>query len=149
MKLLVVDDNPDILQILSSMITLFGHGVDEAGDGLEAIRLLQKGRYDVVVTDADMPRVDGIQLCRFLKAQRPDIHVIGMSGDLSALKEMENAGADICLPKPFGLDEFQSAIENRIPCALVPECLRCEQPGFGRLKVPCVQERGGNRQRHL
>jgi CheY-like chemotaxis protein len=112
-KLLVVDDNPDILQILSSMITLFGHGVDEAGDGLEAIGLLQQGRYDVVVTDADMPRVDGIQLCKFLKAQRPDIHVIGMSGDLSALKEMEDAGADICLPKPFGLDEFQLAIENR------------------------------------
>ena len=112
MKLLVVDDNPDILQILSSMIILFGHGVDEAGDGLEAIRLLEKGRYDVVVTDADMPRVDGIQLCRFLKTQRPDIRVIGMSGNLSALKEMENAGADMCLPKPFGLDEFHSAIEN-------------------------------------
>ena len=113
MKLLVVDDNPDILRILSSMITLFGHGVDEAGNGLEAIRLLREGRYDVVVTDADMPCVDGVQLCKFVKAQRPDIHVIGMSGDLSALKEMENAGADICLPKPFGLDEFQSAIENR------------------------------------
>ena len=113
MKLLLVDDNPDILQILSSMITLFGHGVDEAGDGLEAIRLLQKGRYDVVVTDADMPRVDGVQLCKFLKAQRPDIHVIGMSGNLSALKDLEEAGADICLPKPFGLDEFQSAIESR------------------------------------
>jgi len=113
-KLLVVDDNPDILQALASMITLFGHGVDEAGDGLEAIRLLRKGRYDVVVTDADMPRVDGVQLCKFVKAQRPDIHVIGMSGNLSALKEMENAGADICLPKPFGLDEFQSAIEKRL-----------------------------------
>jgi CheY-like chemotaxis protein len=113
MKLLVVDDNSDILQILSSMISLFGYGFDKACDGLEAIRLLQQGRYDVVVTDADMPRVDGIQLCKFLKAQRPDIHVIGMSGDLSALKEMENAGADICLPKPFGLGEFRSAIENR------------------------------------
>jgi len=112
-KLLVVDDNPDILQILSPMVTLFGHGVDEASDGLEAIGLLQKGRYDVVVTDADLPRLDGVQLCKFVKANRPDIHVIGMSGDLSALKEMEHAGADICLPKPFGLHEFQSAIENR------------------------------------
>jgi CheY-like chemotaxis protein len=113
MKLLVVDDNQAVLQILSSILTHFGHGVDEAGDGFEAIRLLQQGRYDVVVTDADMPRVDGIQLCRFVKAKRPDIHVIGMSGDLSALKELENAGADICLPKPFGLNELQSAIESR------------------------------------
>ena len=55
MKLLVVDDNPDILHLLSSIITLFGHGVDRAGDGREAIRLLQKGRYDVVVTDVNMP----------------------------------------------------------------------------------------------
>jgi CheY-like chemotaxis protein len=114
MKLLVVDDNPDILQILSSMITLFGHGVDGARDGFEAIMLLRQRRYDVVVTDADMPRVDGVELCKFVKTQQPGIHVIGMSGDLSALREMENAGADICLPKPFGLDEFQSAIENRI-----------------------------------
>jgi CheY-like chemotaxis protein len=113
MRLLVVDDNPDILQNLSAMVTFFGHGVDQAGDGLEAIRLLQQVRYDVVVTDADMPRVDGVQLCRFLKAQLPDIHVIGMSGDLSSLKALKNAGADICLPKPFGLDEFQSAIEDR------------------------------------
>jgi CheY-like chemotaxis protein len=113
MRLLVVDDNPDILQILSAMITFFGHGVDKAGDGLEAIRLLQQGRYDVVVTDADMPRIDGVQLCKFLKAQLPDIHVIGMSGDLSSLKELKNAGADICLPKPIGLNEFQSAIEDR------------------------------------
>jgi CheY-like chemotaxis protein len=113
MKLLVVDDNRDILQILSSMLVFFGHGVDEAGDGLEAIGLLQQGRYDVVVTDADMPRVDGVQLCKFLKTQLPDIHVVGMSGDLSSLKELKNAGADICLPKPFGLDEFKSAIEER------------------------------------
>jgi CheY-like chemotaxis protein len=113
MRLLVVDDNPDILHLLSSIITLFGHGVDEAGDGHEAIRLLQKGRYDIVVTDVNMPRVDGVQLCRFVKTQRPDIHVIGMSGDLSSLKKMENAGADICLPKPFGLDELRSAIEHQ------------------------------------
>ena len=120
MKLLVVDDNPVILQILSSIITHFGHGVDEAGDGLEAIRLLQHGRYDIVVTDADMPRVDGIQLCRFVKGQRPDIRVIGMSGDLSALKEMKNAGADICLSKPFGLDELQVAIESRFQASPSP-----------------------------
>jgi CheY-like chemotaxis protein len=117
MKLLVVDDNPDILQLLASMITHFGHGVDEAGDGLEAIRLLKQCRYDVVVTDADMPRVDGVQLCRFLKVQLPDVHIVGMSGDPSSLKELESAGADICLPKPFGLDEFKSAIENRFHAA--------------------------------
>ena len=113
MKLLIVDDSPAILQILSAIITHFGHGVDEAGDGLEAIQLLQQGRYDVVVTDADMPRVDGVQLCKFLKAKIPDIHIVGMSGDLSSLKKLENAGADICLPKPFGLDELRSAIEGR------------------------------------
>lgn len=120
MKLLVVDDNPDILQVLSSIVTLFGHGVDEAVDGLEALRLFRKGRYDVVVTDADIPRIDGIQLCRFVKTKRPDILVIGMSGDLAALKKMEDAGADICLPKPFGLDELQSAIENRSPASPFP-----------------------------
>jgi two-component system NtrC family response regulator len=120
MKLLVVDDNPVILQILSLMLTRFGHGVDTASNGLEAIRLLEQCRYDVVVTDADMPQLDGAQLCKFLKSQLPDIHVIGMSGDPTSLKELENAGADSCLPKPFGVDEIQSAIEDRFHAASSP-----------------------------
>lgn len=68
MNVLVLDDNPGILNSLSSVAILFGQGVDQAGNGLEAIRLLEQGRYDAVVTDANMPCLDGTELCRILKA---------------------------------------------------------------------------------
>jgi len=55
MNFLVVDDNPDILHLVSSILKMFGHGADEANDGREAILQFQNNRYDVVITDAEMP----------------------------------------------------------------------------------------------
>jgi CheY-like chemotaxis protein len=113
MKCLIVDDNPDILSVLSSMVTYFGHIVDEAGDGLEAIQQLGNNRYDVVITDAEMPRIDGAKLCQHLKSQSPDTYIIGMSGSLAALRRLADAGADMCLPKPFSISKLEEAMANR------------------------------------
>ncbi len=113
MKLLIVDDHPDLLLVLSAVAKLFGHASDEAGDGLSAMKLLQRNRYDVLITDAEMPVMDGIELCRHVKGRYPDVYVIGMSGSLYALKDLQKAGADYCLAKPFGIDELRKALENR------------------------------------
>jgi CheY-like chemotaxis protein len=114
MKLLVVDDNPDIVYILSSAMELYGHGVDEAHDGVDAIERLRRNSYDVVITDAEMPRMGGAEICRFLKLEYPNVYIIGMSGSSRALKELENAGADVCLSKPFSIDQMEEAVENRL-----------------------------------
>jgi len=121
MNFLVVDDNPDILHLVSSIIQLFGHGADEANDGREAVRQFQNNRYDVVITDAEMPNVDGSELCRFLKSQSPSIYIIGISGSSSALEELKEAGADICLSKPFSMHALEEAIGNQF---------RSTQPDF-------------------
>ena len=113
MKLLIVDDNRDITRVLSSIVRFFGHDVDEAGDGHEAIEQLQKNQYEVVITDAHMPRIDGIELCKYLKLQFPSVYIIGMSANASSLIELEEAGADICIPKPFGMNKLEKAIESR------------------------------------
>jgi two-component system sensor histidine kinase EvgS len=110
---LVVDDNPDILHLVSSILKLFGHGADEANDGREAVRQFQNNRYDVVITDAEMPYVDGSELCKFLKSQSPGIYIIGISGSSSALEGLKDAGADICLSKPFSMHALEEAIENQ------------------------------------
>ena len=112
MKLLVVDDNPDILELLSSAMKLFGHTVDTACDGVDAISLQSNNRYDAVITDADMPRMDGFSLCRIVKEQSPGIRIIGMSG-VCGEKAFRNAGADVCLSKPFSISELREAVENR------------------------------------
>jgi len=111
MRLLVVDDDPDILALLSSAMRLRGHTVDTAGDGLDAINLQLNNRYDAVITDADMPRMDGFRLCRFTKARFPSIRVIGMSGDW-AEKAFRRAGADMCVSKPFNIGELQKGVEK-------------------------------------
>lgn len=116
MTFLVVDDNPAILDILSSILKLFGHGADEANDGFEAMKRLQNHRYDVVITDAEMPGIDGFALCKFLKSQESGVYIIGMSGSLTALDGLKEAGADICLSKPFSLRSLEEAITLGLPC---------------------------------
>ena len=120
MKLLVVDDSPDIVEILSSMMELIGHQVSKAYDGTEAVKQLLNNRYDVVITDAKMPIMGGVELCKFIKSQFPGVYIIGISGYLEALKELKDAGADICFSKPFRIEEVEEAIENRFRPSLTP-----------------------------
>jgi two-component system alkaline phosphatase synthesis response regulator PhoP len=112
MKLLIVDDCSENVEILSAAMELSGHRVDEAYDGIEAIERLQSNSYDVVIVDAEMPRMGGVEVCKFLKSQLPDVFVIGISGCFRALKELKNAGTDICLSKPFHIDVVEEIIEN-------------------------------------
>ena len=111
MKVLVVEGNWRIAQVLSSFVKLCGHVVDEASDGREAIRQLQCSQYDIVITDSEIISVDGAELCRFIKSHFQDIHIIGISGDLSALEDLADAGADICFSMPFDIDQVRKAID--------------------------------------
>jgi DNA-binding response OmpR family regulator len=112
MKLLIVDDCVDIVNILSSFLELSGHEIDKAPDGVEAVELLRNNSYDVVITDAQMPRMDGVELCKVVKSDFPATYIIGMTGSFNALDAFKAAGADICFAKPFHIDEIENAIEN-------------------------------------
>jgi CheY-like chemotaxis protein len=111
MQVLVVEGNSGISQVLSTFLVLFDHVVEETYDGREAIRRLQGSRYDIVITDSEIISVDGPELCKFIKSHFRDIYVIGMSGYLSALKDLADAGADVCFSKPFDIDYVKRAID--------------------------------------
>jgi CheY-like chemotaxis protein len=113
MKVLVVEGISGISQVLSSFLKLVGHTVDEANNGREAMRQIQSSRYDIVITDSEIICVDGAELCRFIKSNFQDIYVIGISGYLSALKDLADAGADICFSMPFDVDYIRKAIDCR------------------------------------
>ncbi|MGV8056993.1 MAG: response regulator transcription factor [Smithellaceae bacterium] len=115
MKLLIVDDCVDIVNILASFLELSAYEVDKATDGIEAVELLRNNFYNVVITDAEMPRMDGMELCEFIKTEFPAIYIIGMSGSFQALDKLKDAGADICFSKPFHVVEIERAIENMLP----------------------------------
>jgi len=112
MKIMIVDDNPEMLEVLSSAIRLWGHTVDTACDGVDAINLQLKNRYDVIITDADMPRMDGFELCKFMKERFPELYIIGMSGTYKE-EAFRGAGADMCLAKPFSILDLQKAVKSR------------------------------------
>jgi len=114
MNVLVVESNSGIAQLLSSFLRRCSHVVDEASYGREAIHKLQSSRYDIVITDSEIISVDGAELCKYIKTHVQDIYVIGISGYLSALKDLADAGADVCFSKPFDIDQLRKAIDCRI-----------------------------------
>ncbi len=111
MRVLVVEGNSGVSQVLSAFLERCGHVVDEAYDGRDAIRQLQGRRYDIVITDSEIISVDGPELCKFIKSHVPDIYIVGISGYLSALDDLKDAGADICFSKPFDIINLKNAID--------------------------------------
>ncbi|HYA13201.1 MAG TPA: response regulator [Syntrophales bacterium] len=119
MRLLVVDDDPGIMNILCISLKESGYELDEANDGSEAVELLQNNLYDVVITDAVMPKMNGAEVCKFIKSHYPDTYTIGISGYPDSLKKLKNEGADICFTKPFSIDQIKRAIKNHF-CSSLP-----------------------------
>ena len=114
MKILVVEDNPGLRELVTEILTVWGHYVHAVGDGEEAVRHLDKhaSETELFVTDFQMPRMNGIELVRHIKSLEPRIRIIMMSGDdpdkiRTAARE---AGADAFIRKPFLVDELQEAI---------------------------------------
>lgn len=111
MKILAVDDSPDILQILSLSLSKLGCRVDTVSSAKGAVNLLMENNYDLVITDAEMPEMSGIELCKFIKQHCTQIKILGISGTY-ALEEFKNAGADACLPKPFTLNDLKDIVRK-------------------------------------
>jgi len=113
MRLLVVDDEPSVVIILSLSLKEFGYEVDGAHDGIEAVERLQNSSYDVAIIDAIMPNMNGSEVCKFIKSHNPSTYIIGISGYPDSLKKLKNEGADICFTKPFSIDQIKRAIKNQ------------------------------------
>ena len=79
-RVLVVDDDPEIRTLLSRRLRRTGYTVEEAGDGVEALVLVDKTVPDVVVTDMAMPRLDGLGLLKGLRSKDPELPVIVLTG---------------------------------------------------------------------
>jgi two-component system, cell cycle response regulator len=114
-KILIVDDDPFILELLGIFISSFGYEFAAAEDGLQAVELLKKAEYTIVITDMKMPRMDGMQLLKHIKENYPVIDVIVVTGYTGSFSytDVIKAGASDFISKPFNADELEAKI-NRI-----------------------------------
>lgn len=114
MRILVVEDNRDILANILDYLTLKGYSVDCAQDGLSGLHLAATEHYDLIVLDIMLPGIDGYQLCKRLREDaRRDTPIIMLTARDALDDRLQglNAGADDYLLKPFALSELVARIE--------------------------------------
>ncbi len=115
-SVLVVDDEAEIRQLLSTMLTMMGYQSYVAEDGLDALEKILEYQPDILILDVMMPRMDGLTLCRKLRGMQEtaDLPIIFLSGKAhqEAIQEGLHAGANRYLIKPTGLDELTRNIDE-------------------------------------
>ena len=116
-RVLVIDDEDTILQMIREALTRNGYRVDIAHDGESALRRLSQYHYDLALCDWKMPGLNGEQVFERLNETNPEMskRIIFITGDVVNEKTQEflKAQGKVCLSKPFTLGEFRSAI-NRV-----------------------------------
>ncbi|WP_417356719.1 response regulator transcription factor [Flavobacterium sp.] len=112
MKLLVVEDEPQLLSIIRKGLSEKNYDVSAALDGTTALDMINNNRFDVVVLDVMLPDINGIEICRRLRAAGNFVPILM----LTALNSSENivtglnAGADDYMSKPFKFSELEARI---------------------------------------
>jgi CheY-like chemotaxis protein len=106
---LVVDDDSLVSDLVARMLFAAGYRVDTAGNGSDALDLIGVLSPDLVLSDMQMPEMDGGELYRALRARGLDMPFIGMSGNRDLLL---TAGFDACLTKPFKMADLLSAVKG-------------------------------------
>ena len=108
-KILLVEDNPHIMEINSETLTMEGYEVVEAPDGKTCLSVLQSQQIDLAILDIMLPDADGLELCRQIKREH-DIPIIFLSalGENSQIIDGLRAGGDDYLPKPYDLGVQQA-----------------------------------------
>ena len=117
-RILLVDDDPLITQLIVDMRSLDGHDVDTAPNGIAALNRVQRRRYDLILTDLHMPELDGVGLYRELirrQAHPPHkiIFLTGTTGSSDAHRLMRETGVPL-LRKPFNLVELLALVRKML-----------------------------------
>ncbi|MBW1721896.1 MAG: response regulator [Deltaproteobacteria bacterium] len=110
--ILIIEDDPDVLAMLIKHLEYLGYEVISASDGMEGLKKLEAGGYDLVITDIVMPYVSGVGVVTALKEKNPDLPVIAITGygrepEAAAIEKR----ADLVLAKPVRIADLKQHIE--------------------------------------
>jgi two-component system KDP operon response regulator KdpE len=120
-RILVVDDEPQLTRVLRTGLKSRGYDVRAAADGLAGFEAFNDWHPDLVITDLAMPNVDGLELCRRLRAvSQVPIIVLSAKGEEKTKVEALDLGADDFVTKPFGIDELLARVRASLRRANTP-----------------------------
>lgn len=114
MRILIIEDNPDIAANLGDFLEDRGHTIDYAGDGLSGLRLAVEHDFDALVLDLSLPGMDGLELCERLRSdakKETPVLMLTARDQLSDKLEGFKRGADDYLVKPFELQEVEARLQ--------------------------------------
>lgn len=116
-RILVVDDEPFVCDAVKMMLNFDGHEVETASNGQEALALLDRSKFDVVITDFAMPLMKGDALAAAIKERWPNQPVVMITAYAEMLHASSNPlkGVDFMISKPFLLENLREAIAKVIP----------------------------------
>jgi two-component system KDP operon response regulator KdpE len=110
-RILVVDDEPQITRVLRTSLSSQGYDLRVANDGETALEIIKDWMPDLVITDLAMPHMDGLELCRRIRAKSEvPIIVLSVRGEERTKVQALDAGADDYVTKPFGMSELLARV---------------------------------------
>ncbi|MFH1603327.1 MAG: response regulator [Pseudomonadota bacterium] len=115
-RILVADDNKAIRDVVSGFLEFIGYEVALAINGIEALAVFLDSAFDLVLTDLEMPVMDGLSLAGHIKERSPKTPVILLTGAdrETVLKKVEKGPVDSVIFKPFILEDLQSTVQGAL-----------------------------------
>ena len=106
--LLVVDDEIGIRELICDALSVAGINTQSASNGLEALNIIRKGRFDLIILDVNLPKLDGLSLIEKIRKEGIQVPVLMLSArnERSDITAGLKSGADDYLTKPFGIEEL-------------------------------------------
>jgi CheY-like chemotaxis protein len=122
--ILVVDDEPLVCDAVKMMLDFDGHVVETVGSAKDALGKLEKGRFDLVITDFEMPVMKGDELAAAIKARDPKQPIVLITAYAEMLQASGNplTGVDFVISKPFLLENLREAIAKVAPLTVRGSC---------------------------
>lgn len=119
-RILVVDDEPQLTRVLRTGLASRGFDVRAAADGLAGFEVFNDWQPNLIITDLAMPRMDGLELCRRVRAiSEVPIIILSAKGEEKTKVEALDIGADDFVTKPFGIDELLARVRASLRRASV------------------------------
>tara|TARA_R110001592_G_scaffold138511_5_gene357758 strand:- start:60247 stop:60945 length:699 start_codon:yes stop_codon:yes gene_type:complete len=144
-KILIVEDDHDINNLLAINLRASGYEIESSENGMQGLKMAQACAYDLIILDLMLPEIDGLEICRRLRGEgktTPIIMLTAKDGEIDRVLGLE-MGADDYLTKPFSVRELQARVKaqlRRVDMMRQPDIPLKEVLNFGNLSI-CPSKR--------